>query len=310
MNLTIKQLRAFVAVAETQSFSDAARRLHLTPGAVSLLVRDLETELGFPVFDRTTRRVALSRAGRDYLPAAEKVLLQVQAAIVHAHDVKNRATGLVRVAAPLILASVVLPRLIAQYRVTHPGVQVRPVDCTVEHLARSVEEDQADLAIGPGRATGAAVRRQALFPSPWVLWCHADHPLARQTVVAWTQLANEAVIAAGSDYPQRLADAPFGGPDAAPVDDIVPTYVVDNITTALGMTVAGLGVTLSPAYVELLARDMGLVMRPLGPPPLAREVCLYVPGQRALSPAAAALADFLFRALERPPAAALARPET
>ncbi len=293
MNLTIKQLRAFAAVAHTNSFTEAARYLHLTPGAISSLVRDLESELGFSVFDRTTRRVALSRAGHDFLPAAEKVLSQVQAAVLQAQDVKNQVTGVVRVAAPLILASVVLPRLIARYRQSHPRVQVRPVDCAVDQLATCVDRDLADLAVGPGLATGSTVRRQKLFSSSWVLWCHAEHPLAQQSAIPWSQLWRESVIVAGNDFPQRPGHEPLRDQSHDVGEDFAPTYVVDNITTALGMSAAGLGVTLSPAYVELLAHGMGLVMRALGPPWLDREVCLFSPEQRALSPAAAALSDYL-----------------
>ncbi|HSV46177.1 MAG TPA: LysR family transcriptional regulator [Ramlibacter sp.] len=171
MNFTIKQLRAFAMVADLQSFSLAARRINLTPGAVSLLIRDLEIEVGFSLFDRTTRRVALSKAGREYLPAAQQVLRQVQAAAMAANDVKNQATGIVRVAAPLIVAHSMLPSAIAAYRQTHPDVLVRPVDCTVEDLVHIVEEDHADLAIGPDRPTSDLVDRIALYDSRWVLWC-------------------------------------------------------------------------------------------------------------------------------------------
>ncbi len=293
MNLTIKQLRAFVAVARAYSFTEAARYLHLTPGAVSSLVRDLEGELGFAVFDRTTRRVALSRAGHDFLPAAEKVLSEVQAAVLQAQDVKNQVTGVVRVAAPLIIASVVLPRLIARYRQAHTGVQVRLVDCAVNELADFVDRDLADLAVGPGLATGTTVRSQRLFASAWVLWCPAGHPLAQRSVIPWSQLWREPVIAAGSDFPQRPGYEPLPGRHPETGEAFAPAYVVDNITTALGMSAAGLGVTLSPAYVGLMAHGMGLVMRVLGPPELEREVCMFVPEQRALSPAVAALADYL-----------------
>ena len=73
-NLTVKQLRAFVAVADAASFTDAAAQVHLTQSAMSLLVRELEKEIGFRVLERTTRRVRLSPAGTDFYPLALKVL--------------------------------------------------------------------------------------------------------------------------------------------------------------------------------------------------------------------------------------------
>lgn len=289
MNLTIKQLRAFVTVADLQSFTLAAQRLSLTPGAISLLVRDLEVEVGFSLFDRTTRRVSLSKAGRDYLPAAQQALRQIQAAEMAANDVKNRATGIVRVAAPLIVAHSMLPVAMAEYREIHRDVLVRPVDCSVENLARIVEEDHADLSIGPDRPTSDGVKRIALYDSPWVLWCARDHPLARRRRVTWAMLKHESVIAAGRDYESGVAQALQLMPER---DRFVPAYVVDNITTALGIAAAGLGTTLSPMYASIMARDLGLVMKHVEAPKIVREFSLYLP-RRALTPPVAAFAEFL-----------------
>jgi DNA-binding transcriptional LysR family regulator len=290
MNLTLKQLRAFVTVADLHSFSLAAQRLSLTPGAVSLLVRDLEEQLGFAVFDRTTRRVALSRAGRDYLPAAHQVLRQLQAAVLVAQHVKSRASGIVRVAAPLIVAQAMLPPAIAAYRQQHPDVSVQPVDCAVENLAQVVEDDQTDLSVGPDRPTGELVERRALYDSPWVVWCTPDHPLAARARVTWASLKNEAVITAGRDYETMFAPALAATPQS---ERFVPSHMVDHITTALGIAAAGLGVTLSPLYVGVVAQGMGLVSRRIDGPEIVREFSLYRPRQRALTPAAEAFADFL-----------------
>ncbi len=293
MNLTIKQLRAFVTVADLQSFSLAAQRLNLTPGAVSLLVRDIENELGFSLFDRSTRRVSLSKAGREYLPAAAEVLRQVQAAVMSAHDVKNRAAGVVRVAVPLIVAQAMLPPAMRVYRDMNPDVIVRPVDSTVENIVRLIEEDRADLGIGPDRPTGDLVERIGLFASPWMLWCSQDHPLARRRRITWSMLKHESVVAAGRDYEIRVAEALQHTPEE---DRFVPTYVVDNVTTALGIASVGLGVTFAPLYVGILAREMGLIPKTLEGPEIVREFSMYVP-RRALTPTISAFAEFLQKQL-------------
>lgn len=277
-------------VADLQSFSLAARRLNLTASAVSLLVRDLEREVGFSLFDRTTRSVALSKAGRDLLPAAQQSLRQVQALVITANDIQNRSTGIVRVAAPLIVAHAMLPAAMAEYRQLHPQVSVRPVDCNVEDLVRMVDEDHADLAIGPDRPTSDDVRRVSLYVSPWVLWCSPSHPLARRRRVTWAMLAGESVIAAGRDYETRVAEALQ---DTATVERFVPTYVVDNITTSLGIAATGLGVTLSPMYVSVVANRLGLVMKHVDAPRIEREFCLYLPRRRSLTPAILDFSEFL-----------------
>ncbi len=89
---TLRQLEAFATVAELLSFTDAADRLALTPSAVSQLVTELETALELKLFERTTRRVALSAAGREFLVAAELVLKHLRLAERSASDVRNRAS--------------------------------------------------------------------------------------------------------------------------------------------------------------------------------------------------------------------------
>jgi DNA-binding transcriptional LysR family regulator len=290
MNFTIKQIKAFVAVAELESFNAAANRLNLSSSAVSLLVRELELQLGFTLFDRTTRKVSLSKAGRDLMPSVLKMLREVQAVNLAANDVKNRTTGVVRVAAPLIVASAILPPMIAAYRSAHPGVMIRPVDCTVEDLVRMVEEDRADMAVGPDRPTGDAVKALALYESPWVLWCAPEHELASRRKLTWASLKGQSIVAAGRDYENRVAEALRDTPESQRFD---PTYVVDNISTALGLAASGLGVTLSPAYVGVLAKKLGLVMRRVTEPEVMREVSVFTSKVRTLTPAAAAFLEFL-----------------
>ncbi|MBN3807285.1 LysR family transcriptional regulator, partial [Paraburkholderia sp. Ac-20336] len=126
--VTIRQFEAFLAIVDLHSIGAAAARLGLTASAVSQLLAELETELGFRLFDRTTRRVALSSAGQDFLASAESVLRHVQAAAQSADDIRNRAAGIVRVGAPLVIAATALPAAIADYARNKPKVVVRICD--------------------------------------------------------------------------------------------------------------------------------------------------------------------------------------
>ncbi len=119
---TLRQLDAFVTVAEALSFTDAANRLGLTPSAVSQLVVELESSLGFKLFERSTRKVALSAAGREFFGSAQTVLKHLRQAEVAATDLRNRAAGLVRIAAPMVIASAILPPLIRDYIADRPKI--------------------------------------------------------------------------------------------------------------------------------------------------------------------------------------------
>jgi DNA-binding transcriptional LysR family regulator len=288
---TLRQIEAFMAVADAHSFTTAASRLGLTAQAVSQLIAELESILGFRLFDRTTRKVALSSAGRDFLGSASTLLRHVHAADSAADDVRNRASGVVRVGAPLVLASTALPMAMREYQQLKPKVVVRVRDVPVDALVDRVADGDVDLAIGPDRHTGAAVHALPLFDSAWVLWCAPGHPLARhRRALRWAELAEVAIVSAGRDHEHNVAqmhrDVPAG-------TRVTPVDVVDNISTALGIAAQGLAVTLAPAYVGVMARPLGLVMKRVVQPESVRKVCLYSPATRALSPAAQGFADFL-----------------
>lgn len=295
MHFTFRQLQALVTVADAGSFTRAAEHLHLSPSAVSQLVLELENGVGYKLFDRSTRKVVLSPAGRAFVPSAQAVLRQVELARAAASDIQHQAAGLVRVAAPMVVASVMLPQLIASYRRKRPKVTVRVIDCPVEALVERVGSREVDLAVGPDRPTGPDVEREVLYPSPWVVWCGPSHPFARLRAVTWADLSKSNLVAAGRDHEIHLAAMMLNLPDRRRV---VPQQVVDNISTALGLAASGLCYTISPAYVAALALPLGLVMRPIENPVHVREMSLFRSADRLLSPAAQGFADHVMEKLK------------
>ena len=202
---TLRQLDAFVTVADMLSFTAAADRLALTPSAVSQLVVELESSLGFKLFERSTRKVALSAAGQAFYGSAQTVLKHLRLAEVAATDLRNRAAGLVRIAAPMVIASTILPPLIRDYTLERPKLVVRIRDAAVEQLTDVVASGEVDLAIGPDRPGSDAVLHTPLFSSPWVLWCAKNHPLALPKQLQWADVRAHALITAGRDHEISVA---------------------------------------------------------------------------------------------------------
>jgi DNA-binding transcriptional LysR family regulator len=296
-----RQIDAFVAAAELANFTLAARRLNLTPSAVSNLISDLERSFGFALFERTTRKVALTPEGREFLPSALAVQRQISRASIAAADIGNHMVDVVRVAAPMAIAALLLPPLIADYRAVQAKTVVRIVDTGVEWLADRVQTGEADIALGPDRAVAADIAKTPIFPTEWVVWCRPDHPLALAGAdVAWQDLRNTDVFAAGRDHEHSVLPQLPPDSDTAKVR---PVQIVDNLSTALGIAAAGLGVTFSPDYVAPLAEALGLVKRTLIAPHVHRQVTLYRPAERAISVAATAFGNFLVERLSA------ARPE-
>lgn len=289
---TLRQIQAFLVVAELHSFTDAADRLSMTTQAVSQLVSELETILGFRLLDRTTRRVSLSSAGRDFLPAAETMFRHVRATETIASDVRQQSAGIVRIGAPLVLACTAVPSAIRVFQEQRPRVIIRVHDVAVDNIVDSVIAGDVDLAVGPDRATGDRVTSDALFDSRWVLWCSPDHPLAQRKKLTWRNLRNQPLVAAGYDHERSVAQMHSNMPKETRV---TPIDIVDNITTAFGIAAQGKVATLAPAYTAVLALPLGLVMRRVLNTETVREVCLYRPNSRGLSPAAEGFAEHLLK---------------
>lgn len=205
-------------------------------------------------------------------------------------DIRSRAAGIVRVAAPLVMASTVLPAAVKAYTNRRPKVLVRIRDTSVESLIDMVDSAAVDVAVGPDQPVSERVTRLDLFKSSWVLWFAATHPLIERSEIAWGELRQYPLVVAGRDYERTLSLTHREYHDN---DRISPVDMVDNISTAFGMAAEGLGLVIAPAYVGLLARRFGLVTRPIVRPEVTRQVCVYHLSGRTVSPAAQGFCEHL-----------------
>ena len=138
MDVTLRQLRAYVAVLESASFSEAAKTMHLSQAALSGLIKELESRVGVRLLDRTTRKVSASAVGETFAPMARRVLSNLDEALDNLTNLKELRRGLVRVAAPETLSCTLLPELIAGYNNSHPGVDVRFDDVPIQEVLDTV----------------------------------------------------------------------------------------------------------------------------------------------------------------------------
>ena len=199
MNVTLRQLKAFVAVAQLGGFTPAAQRLHLTQSALSVLVRELERELGIRLFDRTTRSVHLTDAGRELHGSAEKMLLDLEHAVANSRGLAEVKRGRVAVAATPLMSSIMLPRIIAGYMAAHPGVSVVLKDAVAGQIPRKVHDGEADFGIGTFLTPEAGFVTEPLMVDTLVLACPKNHPLAAKPRVRWRDLAGYPFVALTRD---------------------------------------------------------------------------------------------------------------
>lgn len=269
MNVSIRQLRAFSAVAELGSFAAAARQLHVTAGALSMLVRDLEAELGFRVFHRTTRRVELTPPGRHFLSHADRVLDELQAAERMAGEIRQLRTGPVRIAMTPLMQLTLLPPVLAEFQRLRPDVRIDLVDVPGEDLPQCVAAGLADLAVSSAEIIPGDLDMQKLFSSRLHAVLPAHHPLAARKQVSWAQLAHVPLIFVGHRMEQRVrAELP-------PDTPLTTRYEANSGVTAFALAASGAGVAIAPGYAAPAGVTLGLRLLPIVRPSVDRRFVLH-----------------------------------
>ncbi|MCS4533544.1 LysR family transcriptional regulator [Neisseria montereyensis] len=296
MNITLRQLRAFIAVAEYGSFTRAAESLYLTQSALSGLIKELEKNWEVTLFDRTTRKLHLSGYGNKLLPQVQRILNEVEALDIELQNLKNFHKGQVHLAVSQQLAASALPAVLAGFKEQYPDIQANLIDCNVEQVLQRVKDGEVDFGLGPERTHGSDIESDFLFSLPFFLVVRPEHRLAGKNIINWKDLADEALITLSSPFTDRLA---ANLPQQAANYINQPRYRVNFLSTALGMTKAGLGITMCLPYAADWVRQHGLVMRPLGRPQVKRSFYIYRLKHRAASPAAQTFSQFLHTYIEK-----------
>jgi DNA-binding transcriptional LysR family regulator len=281
MNVSMRQLRAFLAVAGQRHFRRAADALYLTQPAVSRLIADLEAELDVRLFDRTTREVVPTEAGRYLEQALGRVLDELDSVLGHARTQADPLRGRVRIAAVPTLSAGLVPMGIARCTAEHPSLEIILRDQNQAQVLDAVRGGEVDFGLTVEPATHEEFDAETILRDPFRMVCRADHPFAQRSGVPWTALSGEPLVlldhASGS---RRLIDALL----AAHGVEAQVAIEVGHPHTAFRMIEAGLGITVTPA-LSLDALRPGLVVLDLTPEE-HRNVTLLRRRARSLSPPA------------------------
>ncbi|GKS76645.1 LysR family transcriptional regulator [Acidovorax sp. SUPP950] len=291
MNISTRQIDAFLALAGQRSFTRAAAHCHLSQPAFSALIRTLEDAMGLKLFDRSTRHVALTAEGEDFLESARRIRAEVDNAFAAVHDTATLRRGRVAIALLPSLAAGWLPGVLAAYRAAHPGIELDIADVLSEPCIERVATGKADFALAAIRADTPELQAEPFSSDGFHLVCRADHPLARRRrsggkVVA-VQPADLAAfpfvhLARTSSVRQYL--------EAALHPQAMNTLMeVEQLATVMGMVRAGLGISVVPTLTLFHFDQPGLVTRPLALPGLTRQIYLVRRRDRSLSVAAQAM---------------------
>jgi len=285
MNVTLRQLRVFRAVAAGRNFSRAGDQIGLTQPAVSRSIFELEAQLGLKLLDRTTRDVALTEAGQSLAARLDRLLDELDLTLLDMKGMASARRGTVRVASSPTLSAHLLPACIAECARRDPEIRFELLDRIQRDVLGSVRAGEVDFGVVIEPAAADDLLCETILSDPFCLIVPEAHALARQRSVRWSALNGETLVlldhASGS---RRLIDhalARLGAQCSIAQEVGHPTTVLHMVATGLGISVLprmalppralhGIAVcTLTPR----VQRDIVLVHRAhRSPGPLAQRV--------------------------------------
>lgn len=290
MNTNVKQLRAFVAVAQAQSLAQASERLHLSQPAVSIALRNLEAQIGGQLFSRAAKRLTLTPEGQEFLPVAERLLQDWQEAFDDLDALFSKKRGKVRIASVPTLAASLLPRVIADYNRLYPNIKLSVHDILANQVAQMVREGRADFGLSVEPTGGEDLEFTPIIDDKNVVICSLDHPLLLQEVVEWQSLTDYAFIGMHRDSSSRQETDRAMRHIGKSLNILCET---GQITTVSRMVASGLGISVIPSLSFHLISGNGLDFRTLVNPFLPRTLGIITRRHKPNSSAADCLIDML-----------------
>ncbi|WP_300513213.1 LysR family transcriptional regulator [Aliiroseovarius sp.] len=283
MALKIEMLRGFAAVARSGNLSDAAERLGRTPSAVSMMLKQLETHLGEPLFE-TDRKNKLTALGSFVLEQAERELQQFDNTVKAIEGHAKATHGHVRIATVPSVAGTIIPRIFSRYINEFKKLDIELRDMDSSSILHELSRNRVDIGIATLGDNGVGLQSEPLLSDRFGVICAPTHPLAQEAgPVSWAELAGERLI----------ANSLSAGIRAEPSRELHARALLSahNLTSILAMVHAEIGVTILPEMAVRASYSPNLTFRPLADTQAKRTIHLLRRADSTMSPAARLLED-------------------
>ncbi|WP_160153997.1 LysR family transcriptional regulator [Microbulbifer sp. ALW1] len=291
MSTTVKQLRAFVAVARTQSLAEASAQLHVSQPAISIAVRSLEESLGGALFSRDGRQLVLTPEGAQFVDRAQQLLHNWDNTLDAVQQRFQLQQGQLSLAAIPAFAMNPLPDLLRYFHRQHPAINIVLEDIVMERVVNAVQEGRAELGFSFRPDDLGNLVFHPIAKDRFVAVLPAGHKQGKRKEVRWQELGTEPFIAMNrGSAVRRWTDAAFA---QAQDPGAKPRLLCEaNQLSTIGRLVqSGLGVSAVPSLCRAQMESYGLICRPLSAPIVEHEVGVLTKSIGALSaPAQAFLA--------------------
>lgn len=288
MNISTRELQAFLALADQKHFTRAAERCFLSQSAFSALIQGLEAELGTRLFERSTRRVDLTPEGQVFEESARRLLAEFTHACEELKDHVELRKGRVSVAALPSLAAGWLPLILKEFRDAHPGVATGLSDTLSDECLELVRRGQADFALCAAGADMAGLEAEPLCTDEFYAVMHKDHPLAQKKALVASDLANQPFIhLSQTSSVRQLLDAAM---HPARINGIME---VAHLASVASLVANNIGISVIPFLALFQFSLPGLAVRPLKQPKIVRTIYIIRQRDKQLSAAANAFLSLL-----------------
>ena len=209
--MEIRQLRAFVAIAESGTFTAGALRVHVTQAAISMQIRQLENEIGAKVFVRAPRHVILTEAGEQLLRRARHILREHDAALDEIAELAGAERGRLRIgSASAMVLTDQLPAILEELRAQHPGAEIGVTSGTSEVLVDQILAGDVDIAFVSLPVDVRGIKTERLSDDQLVAIASPRHKLAKQrTISAYTLAGERLILGERGGNTRRLIDQFF-----------------------------------------------------------------------------------------------------
>ena len=288
MNISSRQLKAFLLTARHQSFSRAAEQLFITQSGMSVLIRELEDQLGFRLFDRTTRRVKLTEFGIKFFPIADRSLLDLESAAAHIGRSASVANSRLALGAMPMIATKLLPAAIGEYAKRDPRLNIVLHDCDRLSLVSMVASGELDAALGCFVEPVPGARRIPLHR--FSLVAIGAQSLDSGRAMRWQELVKARLLGTPSDNPlQQLVDRHLQRLGRRAPPDLSFNY----FETLIAMAEVGAGIAVVPSFAVPACREHKVAIYPLVDPVVSVDLYEIVDRGRKLPAGAEEFSEFL-----------------
>ncbi|MBS0267899.1 MAG: LysR family transcriptional regulator [Proteobacteria bacterium] len=259
--MDLKQLEHFVAAAEEQHFTRAARRMNIVQSGLSASIRALEQEMGAPLFVRTTRRVELTVAGRVLYEKALQIIAGAQEARRAVAAINGLQRGSLSIGTCASLnAFFDLPLLLGEFRGLHPDVEIRLCHSTAANLMGKVKDGSIDLAFLPLYEKSREIVSMPIASDRLIVAHPLDHPLAGRECVSLHSLAGETFVDFQLDQgTRRIVDRAFASINVSRKTALE----VGDVQVLLDLVARGFGIALVP-HTFVMARAANSTVPKIG----------------------------------------------